>query len=183
MKQFNIFIAFLKVGLLGYGGGPSSIPLVHKEAVERYKWLKEDDFADILALGNTLPGPIATKMAGYIGYRVGGWLGMINAVLATTVPTIILMIILLASLSSFKDLAWVQGMTKAVLSVVGVMLASLTWEFFINAKKGLGLTKAIIFGVLSIILLEFLHIHPGLLIGILLAVAILKKDKKEEVKS
>lgn len=183
MKQLNIFYAFLKVGLLGYGGGPSSIPLVHKEAVERYKWLKDDDFADILALGNTLPGPIATKMAGYIGYRVGGWLGMLNAVLATTVPTIILMILLLASLTSFKELAWVQGMTKAVLAVVGVMLASLTWEFFINAKKGLGLMTALLFGAASIVLLEFLNIHPGLLIGILLAIAILKRDKSEVEKS
>src|SRR6478735_4140094 len=106
MKQFHIFYAFFKVSLLGYGGGPSSIPLVHKEVVERYKWLNDDDFGDILALGNTLPGPINTKMAGYIGYRVGGWLGMINAVLATSVPTILLMIILLTSLTTFKDLDW-----------------------------------------------------------------------------
>lgn len=135
MKQLHIFYAFFKVGILGYGGGPSSIPLVHKEAVDRYKWLNDDDFGDILALGNTLPGPIATKMAGYIGYRVGGWLGLINAVLATSVPTILLMIVLLTSLTSFKNLGWVQGMTKAVLAVVGVMLAQLTWEFFMNAKK------------------------------------------------
>ncbi|MEH7387115.1 chromate transporter, partial [Bacillus sp. JJ1521] len=168
------------VSLLGYGGGPSSIPLVHKEVVERYKWLNDDDFGDILALGNTLPGPINTKMAGYIGYRVGGWVGMINAVLATSVPTILLMIILLTSLTSFKDLNWVQGMTKAVLAVVGVMLASLTWEFFMNAKKGMGWTKAILFGVVSVLVLIILGIHPGILVGVLLLIALLKKDKQEE---
>ncbi|MEH7224611.1 chromate transporter [Bacillus sp. JJ1566] len=180
MKQFHIFYAFFKVGLFGYGGGPSSIPLVHKEAVERYKWLTDDDFGDILALGNTLPGPITTKMAGYIGYRVGGWLGMINAVLATSVPTILLMIVLLTSLASFKNLDWVQGMTKAVLAVVGVMLASLTWEFFINAKKGLGWTKAILLGLLSVLVLDVLGVHPGILVGGLLVLALLKKDKQKE---
>jgi len=180
MKQLHIFYAFFKVGILGYGGGPSSIPLVHKEAVDRYKWLNDDDFGDILALGNTLPGPIATKMAGYIGYRVGGWLGMINAVLATSVPTILLMIVLLTSLTSFKNLGWVQGMTKAVLAVVGVMLAQLTWEFFMNAKKGLGWTKAILLGVASILVLDVLGVHPGILVGVLLVAALLKKDKWEE---
>ncbi|MCH1625168.1 chromate transporter [Ferdinandcohnia quinoae] len=180
MKQFQLFYAFLKVGLLGYGGGPSSIPLVHKEVVERYKWLSDDEFGDILALGNTLPGPIATKMAGYIGYRVGGVLGTVLSLIATTVPTIILMIVLLTSLSSFKDLDWVQGMTKAVVPVVGVMLAVLTWQFFENAKKGLGWVKTVIFGVASLLLLEWLNVHPGILIGVLLVAALVKKNKKEQ---
>ncbi|MBD8069471.1 chromate transporter [Bacillus sp. PS06] len=180
MKQVQLFTAFFKVGMLGYGGGPSSIPLVHKEVVERYEWMDNDEFADVLALGNTLPGPIATKMAGYIGYRVGGVLGMINAIVASIVPTIVLMIILLTSLATFKDLAWVGGMTKAVVPVVGVMLAVLTWQFIDNAKKGLGWLKTVIFGVVSLILLQFLNIHPGVLIAVLLIAALAQKDKKEE---
>ncbi|WP_078543463.1 chromate transporter [Litchfieldia alkalitelluris] len=180
MKHVHIFLAFFRVGILGYGGGPSSIPLVHKEVVAKYQWMNDDEFADVLALGNTLPGPIATKMAGYIGYRVAGILGMINAIVATIVPTIILMIILLTSLSSFKDLPWVQGMTKAVIPVVGVMLAVLTWQFLDNAKKGLGWLKTIIFGVISLLLLEFLNVHPGIIIAVLLIAALAQKDKKEQ---
>ncbi|MFC4321932.1 chromate transporter [Litchfieldia salsa] len=180
MKQYHLFLAFFRVGILGYGGGPSSIPLVHKEVVEKYSWMDNDEFSDVLALGNTLPGPIATKMAGYIGYRVGGILGMINAIVATIVPTIILMIILLTSLASFKDLAWVGGMTKAVVPVVGVMLAVLTWQFIDNAKKGLGWLKAVILGVASLVLLQVFHVHPGILIAVLLIAALVQKDKKEE---
>ena len=179
MKLLHLFYAFLRVGLLGYGGGPSSIPLVHKEVVENYKWMSSDEFADILALGNTLPGPISTKMAGYIGYRVAGILGMLVAIAASVIPTILLMIILLTSLSSFKDLPWVAGMTKAVVPVVGVMLATLTWSFFKNATGGLGWRIAIIFTIGSYIALELLHIHPGLLIAILLGAAIFKKDEKQ----
>lgn len=178
--QFQLFYSFLKTGLLGYGGGPSAIPLVHKEVVEEYKWMTNDEFGDVLALANTLPGPINTKMAGYIGYRIGGVLGMLNAVLSSALPTIILMIVLLTSLSSFKDLHWVQGMTRAVVPVAGVMLATLTWQFFEQAKKGMGSLRVIIFMVANIILLEFLHIHPGVLIGVLLVAALVKGDKKEE---
>ncbi|NLP51810.1 chromate transporter [Bacillus sp. RO1] len=177
MKQWDLFIAFFRVGMLGYGGGPSSIPLVHKEVVGKYKWLSDDEFSDILALANTLPGPINTKMAGYIGYRVGGYTGMMNAILASTIPTIILMIVLLTTLTSFKDQAWVQGMTKAVLPVVGVLLAVLTWDFLSKSQKGLGWPAAILLILASFLFIEILGIHPGIVIALLLAAAVLKKDK------
>jgi chromate transporter len=181
MKQLELFIAFFKVGMLGYGGGPSSIPLVHKEVVEKYKWMNDDEFADVLALGNTLPGPIATKMAGYIGYRVAGILGMLTAVLATIVPTIVLMIVLLTFLSSFKDLPWVMGMTKAVVPVVGVMLLTLTWDFYKKSKDTLGFLNSGLIVVASVILLEILHVHPAIIIVALLVFALTKKDKAQKI--
>ncbi|MEC5423015.1 chromate transporter [Virgibacillus sp. C22-A2] len=179
--QWNIFIAFFRVGMLGYGGGPSSIPLVHKEVVDKYKWMNDEEFGDLLALGNTLPGPIATKLAGYIGYRVSGLWGMINAVLATIIPTIILMIILLTSLSSIKEFDWVQGMTAAVIPVVGVMLAVLTWQFIEKAGKGMGWIPAVILGGVVFILLQFLSVHPGIIIGVLIVFALMKKDKNDQL--
>lgn len=180
-QQVNLFLAFFRVGMLGYGGGPASIPLVHKEVVDKYKWMNEEEFGDLLALGNTLPGPIATKMAGYIGYRVSGVLGMINAVIATILPTIVLMIVLLTSLSSFKDQPWVAGMTKAVVPVVGVMLAVLTWQFFKKSKDGLGWKYGTLLTLVSLIVLQFFDIHPGILIGILLTYALIKPEKRRDV--
>lgn len=177
MKQVQLFLAFFRVGMLGYGGGPSSIPLVHKEVVEKYKWMNDDEFADVLALGNTLPGPIATKMAGYIGYRVAGIRGLINATLSTIIPTIILMIVLLKTVASFKDLTWVQGMTTAVVPVVGVMLAILTRDFFKRSKEYLGWGKALSLFSLSFLLMEIVGLHPAILILCLLVAAIIKKDK------
>jgi len=177
MKQADIFLAFFRVGILGYGGGPSSIPLVHKEVVEKYKWMDSDEFSDILALGNALPGPIATKLAGYIGYRVGGVFGMLNALAATVVPTIILMILLLTVLNSYKNEAWVSGMTQAVVPVVAVMLAVLTWDFVKKSgtsRLGWKWTLVALAGIL--LLLQFLHLHPGVLIFVLLIVALFKKD-------
>lgn len=163
--------------MLGYGGGPGSIPLIHKEVVDKYKWMSDEDFGDLLALANTLPGPIATKLAGYIGHRVSGIVGMINAVLATIIPTILLMIILLSSLSSIKDVAWVEGMTAAVIPVVAMMLAVLTWQFFDKARKGMGWTQTLVMSAVIFILLQFLNVHPGILIGVLLLVALFKRDK------
>lgn len=180
--QWDLFIAFFRVGMLGYGGGPGSIPLIHKEVVDKYKWMSDEDFGDLLALANTLPGPIATKLAGYIGYRVTGFVGMLNAVLATILPTIVLMIVLLTSLSSIKDVGWVQGMTAAVIPVVGVMLAVLTFQFAGKAVKGMGWLQTGLMSIGIFILLYFFNVHPGIMIGILLVAALVKKDKKDKSK-
>ncbi|ASF38305.1 MULTISPECIES: chromate transporter [Halobacillus] len=180
MQQWNLFIAFFRVGMLGYGGGPASIPLVHKEVVEKYEWLTDDEFGDVLALGNSLPGPIATKMAGYIGYRVSGIIGMLNAVLATIIPTIVIMIVLITSLNSFRDQAWVNGMTRAVVPVVGVMLAKLTYDFLKKAQGNLGWIVSLSLAVVSLLLIEWIGLHPGLLIFALLLYALLKPVKAKD---
>ncbi|WP_257348300.1 chromate transporter [Pseudalkalibacillus decolorationis] len=170
--HLSLFAAFFRVGIFGYGGGPSSIPLVHKEVVDHYGWFTEDEFGDLLALGNTLPGPIATKLAGYIGYKVAGLFGLLNAVVATIFPSVVAMIALLTTLSAYKDEPWVQGMTNAVIPVVGFMLAQLTWQFVKKSSEGLGWMRALLLIGLSVVLMEVLHVHPGLLIGLLLLYAV-----------
>ncbi|MGE6367987.1 chromate transporter [Planococcus kocurii] len=165
----DLFFAFFRVGLLGFGGGPAAIPLFHREAVVNYNWMTEDEFGDTLALGNTMPGPIATKMAGYIGYRVNGIMGCLVALAASVIPTVILMIVLLGILQKYKDLVWVNSMSAAVVPVVGVMLAVMTWDFFQKSGKALGLGRAILFTAIAIILLELMGIHPAIVIvGILI---------------
>lgn len=165
----DLFFAFFRVGLLGFGGGPAAIPLFHREAVVNYNWMTEDEFGDTLALGNTMPGPIATKMAGYIGYRVNGIMGCLVALAASVIPTVILMIVLLGILQKYKDLEWVNSMSAAVVPVVGVMLAVMTWDFFQKSGKALGLGRAILFTAIAIILLELMGIHPAIIIvGILI---------------
>jgi chromate transporter len=168
----ELFLGFFRSGILGYGGGPSSIPMVHKEVVETYQWMSIEEFSDVLALGNSLPGPIATKMAGYIGYRVAGVAGLITALLATTIPTVILMIILIQILLSFRDSPRVQGMSQAIGPVVGVMLGTLAYQFFKESSNSLGWKGTLVLTIVSFISIVFLAIHPAIIIGALILFAI-----------
>lgn len=170
-KQLHIFIAFFRSGILGFGGGPTTIPLVHKEVVKNYQWLTDEEFSDIISIGNTLPGPIATKMAGYIGYRVGGWLGLITALIATVLPTVLLLILLLGSLKQFSNLDFVSGMTNGVIPIVAVMMGVLTLDFIKKAKGSLGVKIASVIFILSLLAIIVLNIHPGFVIAILLVLA------------
>ena len=92
MIYVQIFLAFFIPGIIGYGGGPASIPLIENEVVDTYGWMTTAEFSDTLALGNALPGPIATKIAAYIGYNQAGVLGAGVALFAIIGPSLILML-------------------------------------------------------------------------------------------
>ncbi len=166
------------MGILGFGGGPSAIPLVHQETVKKYEWMDDDEFSDTLALANAMPGPIATKMAGYIGFRVGGLVGCLTALAATVIPTALLMIFLLQLFQMYKDVPWVQHMSASVVPVVAVMLAVMTWDFVKKSKDTLGWKRAILLLAISLVLMELLNIHPALLILALIILVFLPFGKK-----
>lgn len=169
MSISNLIIAMARAGILGYEGGPSVIPLIRYEAVTRYKWLEDDEFGEILALANALPGPIATKMAAYLGYRIKGTLGAVIAVLAHILPTSIAMVALLGLLYSLKHSPIVAGMINAVRPVIMVMLGLMAYEFAAKARKGLGKVLGVGFGLIAFLLISIIHIHPGIVIAIFLA--------------
>ncbi|HLU21677.1 MAG TPA: chromate transporter [Bacillaceae bacterium] len=167
MIYWYIFLAFFIPGILGYGGGPSSIPLIEKEVVDHYDWLTVNEFSEVLALANALPGPIATKMAGYIGYQQGGILGAFVALFATVAPSLILMITLLSILLKYKHSPQVKKMTQLVRPVIAVLLGVMTWDFFQHSLsiEGAGFLHTIIIGLLSLLLLVKWKVHPAYVIG------------------
>ena len=150
--------------MLGYGGGPSSIPLVHKEVVEKYKWLDDDEFADVLALDNSLPGPIATKMAGYIGFQQGGVLGAFVGVFATVAPSLILMILLLSLLTKFKNSPKVKKMTALIRPTIAILLGVMAFQFFTTSYEGAGLYQTTFLIGASYVLMERMKVHPAFVI-------------------
>lgn len=172
-QQGKLFFSFLRIGLLGFGGGPSMIPLVHHEVVKRHAWMKDEEFADVLAIANTLPGPIATKMPGYIGFRVGGTLGCLNAVLAVILPMIVAMVLLLGLFSRHRDVAWVHGMSQGMVPVVMVMMGQLAWDFLDKSRLALGWGVSLVMAGAAGALIYGLGVHPGLVIGALLVAAML----------
>ncbi len=117
-----IFISFLKVGLFGYGGGPALIPLIEKEVVDHYSWLTAEEFIDTLAMANTLPGPISTKLAVCIGLQVGGPFGAATAIFALLLPSTVLILVLFMLYNRYRRVPSVQGIIRGVRPVVIALL-------------------------------------------------------------
>lgn len=164
MIYWQLFKVFLYTNLIGYGGGPATIPLIEKEVVGKYHWMTTEEFSNTLGLANALPGPIATKMAGYIGYEEAGILGVIVSLFATVAPSVLLLLFLLGLLNKYKDSPRVKRLATFVLPAITILMAQLAFGFFQTSTISNGSMITIIGVVICYILLDFVKINAILLI-------------------
>lgn len=164
MIYWDIFWAFFIANILGYGGGPATIPLVQNEVVNNYEWMETTNFVDVLAIANALPGPIATKLAGFIGFEVGGLAGAVIALIATILPSAIAVIVLYKFINLFKDSPKVKLMTVSVQPIIAVLLGVMAYQFFMTAFESSGLFHLILISILGYITLNRMEVHPSLVI-------------------
>ncbi|WP_106419498.1 chromate transporter [Salinicola tamaricis] len=169
MIYWELFLAFFIPNIVGYGGGPAIIPLIENEVVGRYGWMTSQQFAETLALGNTLPSPIATKMAGYIGYDVAGIGGSAVATFATVAPSLLLMLVALGTLYRYRDSIKVKSMSQWVRPVIMVLMAYLTWSFAAEGVDNDGWLHVAIIGAAATLLLWRFKLHPiwAVLLGLI----------------
>ncbi|THF83438.1 chromate transporter [Cohnella fermenti] len=164
MDWLNLIIGFFLANVLGYGGGPASIPLMYNEIVNHYKWMSNEDFSNILALGNSLPGPIATKIAAFVGFDVLGWPGMILALAATIVPSAAALIVLLKLLHKHRQSLVVKGMSLLVQPVIAMMMLLLTWQMADSSIKSSGIWHFLGIAAVAYWAMERKKIHPAFVV-------------------
>ena len=92
MIYLQLFLSFLKIGLFGFGGGLAIFSLIQHE-VEKYGWMTQEEFVDILAISQVTPGPIGINCATYVGYTATGnvW-GSLLATTAIVIPSLVIML-------------------------------------------------------------------------------------------
>lgn len=71
MIFWELFVSYLKIGFFGFGGGYAMLSLIQNEVVVQHAWMTNAEFADIVAVSQITPGPIAINSATYVGYTVG----------------------------------------------------------------------------------------------------------------
>jgi len=135
---WSLFVVFARVALFSWGGGPASMGLMQRETVDM-GWVTNEEFADALALGNALPGPIMPQVSAYIGYKIAGVWGAISAVTGTILPTTILMMFMIVFFFGIKDSPAVAAMLKVVRPIiVGLLL----WTAYIMAYSVFSVNKS-----------------------------------------
>jgi chromate transporter len=169
---WDIFILFTRVAMFSWGGGPASLALMQRETTAA-GWVSPPEFADAVAFGNALPGPIAPQVSAYVGYKLAGVNGAVAAALGTVFPTTLLMLIMVIYFFGIKDSPNIQAMLKAVRPVVIGLLAWTTYDVFITVfgVKKLGVLAALrqgwdltLIAVAAFALLTFTKINPVIII-------------------
>ncbi len=92
MEMLTMFLVFMKIGIISFGGGYAMIPFLQYEGISR-GWLTESEIIDMIAMSQITPGPIATNMATFVGYNQFGVVGAVVATIGVTLPAFILAIV------------------------------------------------------------------------------------------
>ena len=124
MIYLQLFLSYLKIGFFGFGGGYAMLSLIQNEIVEQQGWLTASQFADIVAVSQMTPGPIAINSATYIGYTVAGFWGSVVATFAVCLPALTVMLALTKFFIKLKDNHYVHGVLMGMRPVVVGMIAA-----------------------------------------------------------
>jgi len=180
---WQIFVLFTRVAMFSWGGGPASLALMQRETTsatwippgqtEPVQWINADEFADAVALGNAIPGPIAPQVSAYVGYKLAGLPGAISAAVGTVIPTTVLMLVLVALFFGVKNSPAIKAMLQAVRPVVVGLLLWTAYDMAVSVfgVKKLGWGQALAQGwdklllvIAAFVLLTFTKVNPALII-------------------
>ena len=89
-KLWELYVTFLRVGGLTFGGGMAMLPMLKKEVIEKKGWTNEEELLDIYAIGQCTPGIIAVNTSTYIGYEQAGIIGAVCCTLGMVTPSLII---------------------------------------------------------------------------------------------
>ena len=128
-KKLDLFLTFFKIGAFTFGGGYAMVPLIREEAVDKKKWIDDEDMLDIIAIAESTPGPIAINAATFVGYKTAGVLGSAFATLGVVLPSFLIIVLLGSLLDKFSYLKPVKyaffGIRAGVLALVLKALISM----------------------------------------------------------
>ena len=137
VNPLELFLSFFRIGLFTFGGGYAMIPLIQREAVEKKKWVSDDDILEIIAIAESTPGPIAINSATFVGYRAAGFWGSFFATFGVVLPSFLIIFAISSLLREFNDIHWVKAAFWGIRAGVLALVAKALWTMYKKTKKSL----------------------------------------------
>lgn len=128
MILLALFLAFLQIGAMAFGGGYAVLPFLDEVIVQKHAWLTSNEIIDIITISQMTPGPIAINAATFVGTKIAGLLGSVVATTANVMPQFILMIFLSRLVFSNKKITFMDNIIKGLKPgmVALIFIATLT---------------------------------------------------------
>lgn len=118
----QLLMVYMKIGILGFGGGYAVLSFIQSEVVVRNRWLTEEQFDHMVEMTSFAPGPTTTNVMGAIAYRLLGWPALVLGTAAVLWPSFLL-ILVLAKLSDVLHSPMVKGILSGIeLAVIGLLV-------------------------------------------------------------
>ena len=180
MIYLQLFWEFFQTGLFAVGGGMATIPFLY-DMSDKTGWFTHQDLANMIAVGESTPGPIGVNMATYVGYVTGmaeggilkAILGSVTATLGLVTPSLIVILIVAAMLNRFRDSKYVNrafyGLRPAstgLIAAAGISVAvSNLFDFSAFSINYKGWILAIVLWLLTNKVKQTKKLHPIVFIG------------------
>lgn len=133
-KHYELFWSFFKIGTFTIGGGYAMIPLMEKELVDRRQWLGREEFMDILAVSQALPGVFAVNMATSVGYRLRGYTGAAASIVGNILMPVLIILGFASCFRFLRDNPIFEAVFKGIRPAVVALIAAPVFNMAKTAK-------------------------------------------------
>ncbi len=141
MIYLQLFWEFFKTGLFAVGGGMATVPFL-SEMAERTGWFTQEMLADMIAVGESTPGPIGVNTATYVGHTVAGLPGGLVATLGLVLPSFLIILVIATFLKAYRDNRYVErvfyGIRPASVGMIAAACVTLMRLCFLAAPSSEG---------------------------------------------
>ena len=136
MIYLQLFLSFLQIGALSFGGGYASMPLIEAQIVTGHGWLTMTEFSNLVTIAEMTPGPIAVNAATFVGTKVAGVLGAMVATAGCILPACVLVMLIARLYLKYRNLTVLQSVLGSLRPAVVAMIASAGLTILMNAFWG-----------------------------------------------
>ena len=119
MIYWQLFLSFLQIGALSFGGGYAAMPLLESQIVTSHSWLTMTEFANLVTIAEMTPGPIAVNAATFVGTKIGGVPGALVATAGCILPACILVTLIAKLYLKYRNLSVLQSVLGSLRPAVG----------------------------------------------------------------
>ena len=167
MIYFQLFLSFLQIGALSFGGGYAAMPLIQNQVVHQHLWLSMSEFSDLVTISQMTPGPIAINAATFVGLKTAGILGAIVATIGCILPSCIIVTIITYFYMKYRHLDFLQKILKVLRPVVIALIATAGISILVSAFFPYGIISintlqiqmVVIFVICCVLLIKY-HMNP-----------------------
>ena len=132
----RLFVTMLYISAFTFGGGYVIVTFMKKKFVDEFHWIDEKEMLDLTALAQSTPGAIAVNAAIMVGWRVGGFGGMLSAVLGTIIPPVAIISILSLFYAAFAENPYVALVLQGMQAGVAAVILDVVWNMGSKVVKG-----------------------------------------------
>ena len=152
-----MFFTFVKIGTFTIGGGWAMLPLIERDVVERKKWIEKEEFLDVIAIAQSLPGIFAVNTAIFIGYRKKKILGSLVCMLAFILPSFTIILLIAIFFTQFQDNPTIISIFKGIRPAV---VALIIVPVFTTARSAKLNIKNVFIPICAVVLIYLLGVSP-----------------------